>query len=44
MGKSTRGVEIASITELDEAQLASWIEQAATMPFETAQQRRLKNR
>ena len=44
MGRNTRGVELASVDELDEAQLISWIEQAATMPFETAAQRRLKNR
>lgn len=42
MGKATRGLEIASADELDEAQLSSWIEQAATMPFETAAQRRLR--
>ena len=33
MGKATRGVELASIADLDEKQLASWMEQAATMPF-----------
>src|SRR5689334_23391885 len=33
MGKSTRGVELASIDEFDERQLASWMKQAATMPF-----------
>ena len=42
MGKATRGAEIASLEDLDEAQLASWMQQAATMPFETAQQRRRK--
>ena len=42
MGKATRGIEVASLDELDEAQLASWMQRAATMPFETAQQRRLK--
>ena len=44
MGKATRGIEVASVDELDEARLASWMQQAATMPFETAQQRRLKRR
>lgn len=46
MGKATRGVEITSLAELDaaEPQLASWFTQAATMPFETAQQRRRKGR
>jgi len=43
MGKNTRGVEPASIDDLDEAQITSWMEQAATMPFQTAQQRRLEN-
>ena len=33
MGKSTRGVELASVDELDERQVASWMEQAAAMPF-----------
>ena len=42
MGKNTRGVELASVDELDEAQLASWMQQAAQIPFVTAQQRRLK--
>ena len=33
MGKCTRGVELASVDDFDERQLASWIKQAATMPF-----------
>jgi hypothetical protein len=33
MGKATRGVELASADELDERQVASWMKQAATMPF-----------
>ena len=33
MGKSTRGVELASVDDLDERLAASWIKQAATMPF-----------
>lgn len=33
MGKATRGVEVASGDEVDEAQLASWMQQAARMPF-----------
>ena len=33
MGKSTRGVELASVDDFDESQLASWMKQAATMPF-----------
>jgi hypothetical protein len=33
MGKSTRGVELASMDDLDERLVASWMKQAATMPF-----------
>ncbi len=33
MGKATRGVELATQGDLDESQLASWMQQAATMPF-----------
>jgi hypothetical protein len=33
MGRSTRGVELAGVNDLDERQLASWMKQAATMPF-----------
>ncbi len=33
MGKATRGVELASVQEIDEMQLTSWMKQAATMPF-----------
>jgi hypothetical protein len=33
MGKSTRGVELASVDHLDERQVASWMKQAAAMPF-----------
>lgn len=33
MGKSTRGVELASVEEFDAHQVASWMKQAATMPF-----------
>jgi hypothetical protein len=33
MGKSTRGVELASLDDLDERQAASWMRQAAAMPF-----------
>jgi hypothetical protein len=39
MGKSTRGVEPASLDDLDERQLASWMEQAAAMPFFSAKKR-----
>jgi hypothetical protein len=40
MGKATRGVDLAKLDDIDEAQLASWMRQAATMPFATAAQRR----
>jgi hypothetical protein len=33
MGKSTRGVELASVDDLDERLVASWMRQAAAMPF-----------
>ena len=33
MGKSTRGVELVSVDDLDERQLASWMKQAARIPF-----------
>ena len=32
MGKDSRGVELASVGDLDEAQLASWMLQATAMP------------
>jgi hypothetical protein len=40
MGKSTRGVELASVEELDECQVASWMKQAAAMPFFGGKKRR----
>ena len=33
MGRSTRGVELASVDDLDERQAASWMQQAAAIPF-----------
>jgi hypothetical protein len=33
MGKSTRGVELASVDDLDEHQVASWMKQTAANPF-----------
>jgi hypothetical protein len=33
MGKATRGVELASADDLDERLVASWMEQAAALPF-----------
>jgi len=32
MGKTSRGVELASVDDIDEAQLASWMRQAAALP------------
>src|ERR1700756_4506034 len=39
MGKSTRGIELASVGDLDKRQLASWMEQAASIPFFGAKKR-----
>lgn len=36
MGKATRGVELATMKDLDERQVAAWLKQAATMPFMSA--------
>jgi hypothetical protein len=33
MGKATRGVELASVEDLDERLVASWMQQAAAKPF-----------
>ena len=32
MGKSTRGVEIASLDDIDERQIAAWMKQVAAAP------------
>lgn len=40
MGKATRGVEPKSVGDLNEKQLAAWMKQAATMPFESAAKRK----
>jgi hypothetical protein len=32
MGKTSRGVELASIQDIDEARIASWMQQAAALP------------
>ena len=39
MGKATRGVEPASVDDLDERQAASWMRQAAAKPFVGAKKR-----
>jgi hypothetical protein len=39
MGKSTRGVELTSADDLDRRQLASWMKQAACIPFFGAKKR-----
>jgi hypothetical protein len=36
MGKLTRGVDLESMDDLNERQVAAWMEQAATMPFYSA--------
>jgi hypothetical protein len=33
MGKQTRGVELTSVDDLDEPQIASWMQQSAAVPF-----------
>jgi hypothetical protein len=33
MGKQTRGVELTAVENIDESQLAAWMEQAAANPF-----------
>jgi len=43
MGKSTRGVELASVDDLDERLAASWMKQAAAMPFFGGKTRRLRS-
>jgi len=40
MGKSTRGVELKSVGELEERQAASWMKQAAAIPFFGGRQKR----
>ena len=40
MGKSTRGIELTSEKELNKRQVASWMSQAATMPFVSAAKKR----
>ena len=42
MGKTTRGVEPASVADLDERQVAAWMTRAAALPFVTANERRRK--
>jgi len=32
MGKTTRGVDLATLDDLDEAQVTSWMQQAAALP------------
>jgi hypothetical protein len=32
MGKASRGVDLESLDDLDEEQLASWMQQAAALP------------
>ena len=39
MGKSTRGVELASVSEIDERQIAAWMTQIAAVPGVGAKKR-----
>jgi hypothetical protein len=39
MGKLARGIELASVADLDERQVASWMKQSAAMPFFGAKKR-----
>jgi hypothetical protein len=32
MGKSTRGVELASVDDIDETQIAEWMKQVTAVP------------
>lgn len=40
MGKSTRGVELATVEDLDERQVASWMTQSAAVPYVSASARK----
>jgi hypothetical protein len=40
MGKATRGVELASLNDLDEHLVAAWMTQAAATPFFGAAKRK----
>ena len=40
MGKATRGVELASLDDLDEHLAASWMKQAAAVPYVSASDRK----
>ncbi len=40
MGRATRGVELASVDDLDERLAGSWMTQAAAMPFVSASDRK----
>ena len=42
MGKATRGVEPTSVDDLDARQAASWMKQAAAMPYFGAKKRATK--
>jgi hypothetical protein len=42
MGKTTRGVELASVKNLDERQVASWMKQASAIPFVVGKKRPAK--
>jgi len=39
MGKSTRGVELARVADIDARRLATWMKQSAAIPFVSAKKR-----
>ncbi len=41
MGKATRGLELATVKDLDEKQVAAWMKQAAAMPFVSAAKKKV---
>ena len=44
MGKTTRGVELASLKALDERQVVAWMKQSAARPFFSAARRKKQAR
>jgi hypothetical protein len=42
MGKSTRGVDLATVEDIDEPQLAAWMKQSAAIPFVGGKKRNSK--
>ncbi len=40
MGRNTRGVDVATLEDLDERQITSWMSQSAALPFVNASEKR----